>query len=83
MEKTLREWFGMFPDPYRTQAIENTIALSGEVSLKKTATTAFYAIGGGFIWKKSPQGYVYWARFQDQLYRNEIVLAETSEGGGK
>ena len=81
MEKTLREWFEMFPEPYRTQAIENTIALSGETRLGAIATTAAYAIGGGFVWKWSPQTYNYWKPFRDKLDRNEIVLTEPSEGG--
>jgi hypothetical protein len=45
MEKTLREWFEMFP------------------------------------WHERPEGAIHWTDFKNQLYRNEIVLTETSEGG--
>jgi hypothetical protein len=81
MEKTLRQWFEMFPEPYRTQAIENTIAMSGEESLKVTAQSADDALALGFIWSGSPQGLKHWTKFCDQLDRNEIVLTEPSEGG--
>jgi hypothetical protein len=81
MEKTLREWFEMFPEPYRTQAIENTLNLRGEGRFIVTKTNAMSAIVGAFVWEDSPQKDKYWNEFHDQLHRNEIVLTEPSEGG--
>jgi hypothetical protein len=78
MEKTLRQWFEMFPEPYRTQAIENTIALIGETQLEQTAQSAADAIECAFNWHESSQGANYWKNFYDQ---GEIVLTEPSEGG--
>jgi hypothetical protein len=83
MKKTLRQWFEMFPEPYRTQAIENTIALSGETRLEGTYKNVVDALAIGFLWSRSPQGLMHWTKFCDQLDRNEIVLTEPSEGGGK
>ena len=71
----------MFPEPYRTQAIENTIALSGTKRLEIKKSTAASAIMTGFAWDDSPEKETYWWNFKRQLDRNEIVLAETSEGG--
>jgi hypothetical protein len=81
MEKTLRQWFEMFPEPYRKQAIENTIELEGKAQLEETDKNAVEAINGGFVWKKSPQGHGYWSEFAFKIYRNEITLTEPSEGG--
>jgi hypothetical protein len=79
MEKTLRQWFEMFPEPYRTQAIENTIELEGKARLEMTDKNAVEAINGGFVWKKSSQGHDYWSEFAIKIYRNEITLIERAE----
>jgi hypothetical protein len=79
MKKTLRKWFEMFPEPYRTQAIENTIELEGKARLEYTDKNAVEAINGGFVWKQSPQGHDYWSEFAFKIYRNEIVLTERAE----
>jgi hypothetical protein len=79
MEKTLIEWFEMFPEPYRTQAIENTIQQTGEEKLKETAESAVAATSHCFYWSASPQGARYWVKFSDQLIRNEITLIERAE----
>jgi len=84
MEKTLREWFEMFPEPYRTQAIENTVALSGEKRLKETEQSAADAIECAFMWDETneeTEGEDYWYSFYLQLDRGEIDLTKPSEGG--
>jgi hypothetical protein len=79
MKKTLRQWFDMFPEPYRKQAIENTIELEGKERLEETDKNAVEAINGGFVWKQSPQGHDYWSEFAFKIYRNEITLIERAE----
>lgn len=61
--KTIREWLEELPEPYRTQAIENTedeLLLERVESLKKAVKCAF-------IWNKSPQGHEYWSELHETL----------------
>lgn len=81
MKKTLRQWFEMFPEPYRTQAIENTIEQFGELKLERSIACAVRAVSFAFVWDDSPQKCKYWEGFRIKLYRGEIVLTEPSEGG--
>lgn len=62
-EKTIREWFETFPEPYRTQAIENT----RERSLNTKAPSAIEALSLGFVWSSSQQGLGYWLKFESTL----------------
>ena len=61
--KTIREWFETLPEPYRTQAIENS--LTG--NLNAPAENMFIALSCGFKYRRSPQGFDYWKDFQDKL----------------
>lgn len=61
--KTIREWLEELPEPYRTQAINNTEKnrlLTHDVSLREAITVAFF-------WGNSPEGHEYWAEFYKTL----------------
>ena len=57
--KTAREWFEMFPEPYRTQALAN---LKDDPELYRNAHRA---LDHNFDWEASPEGEDYWY----ELYR--------------
>jgi mannitol-1-phosphate/altronate dehydrogenase len=70
-------WYAnQFPEPYRSQAIQNTIDQLGRDTLFKLNTSyeeidhflqySKYA----FIWDKSPQGKDYWVKF----FRNHLFV---------
>ncbi len=71
----------MFPEPYRQQAIENYEkdydGFNGQSLFYDAADALFH----GFDWDKNPQnqGFDYWAKFQDKLWRNEITLTAPEE----
>lgn len=65
-QKTIKEWLNELPEPYRSQAIENT------VDCDHTDKTNFYnyeaespreAIEIGFVWSYTDQGQMYWENF--------------------
>ena len=61
--KTIREWLEELPEPYRTQAINNTsesVLMVEEESLSEAVT-------GAFSWWDSPEGLEYWSDFYDTL----------------
>ncbi len=57
--KTALEHFNEFPEPYRSQAIENT----GEEKLHKKYKTKSRALFSSFTWFHSPQKDYYWVDF--------------------
>ena len=63
---TIREHFEAFPEPYRTQALDN-----GRHLLDTIVKNKLNAIMGAFFWKESPQEHDYWQNFYDKL-ENEI-----------
>lgn len=65
----------MFPEPYKTQAIENT----PDACISYKVINADVALSGAFIWRHSPQGFDYWSRFSEKLFSGEIRLIEPSE----
>jgi hypothetical protein len=80
-QRTRLEWFAMFPEPYKTQAIENYEkdydGFNGQSLFYDAADALFH----GFDWDKNlqNQGFDYWAKFQDKLWRNEITLTAPVE----
>ena len=62
-QKTIREHFESFPEPFRTQAIENTT----EKVLKKKKQTKKEALYLAFVWTFSRQGHDYWDDFKNTL----------------
>lgn len=61
--KTIREWLEELPEPYRTQALENTPELYEDLY----APSLKYAIEHAFYWVESEQGMNYWDDFVDTL----------------
>jgi len=59
--KTAREWFETFPEPYRSQALENCTD-SDELHETDSKALAF-----NFNWEGSPQKDDYWYKFWEQL----------------
>jgi hypothetical protein len=68
--KTRKDFFEELPEPYRTQAINNTneqakITNSLTIDrrydgLTQEAKSLEQALGGGFRWLDSPEGFNYW-----------------------
>lgn len=70
--KTIEQWFNELPEPYRSQALENTLnqyGKYGEKKLKVHEPSIKDALLVGFIWKDTPkeQGYEYWSNFYNTL----------------
>lgn len=61
--KTIREWIEELPEPYRTQAIDNT----SESVLTVEEQSLYEAVIGAFNWKESTEGFKYWNDFHDTL----------------
>lgn len=77
--RTRLSWFAMFPEPYRTQAIENYDEDCNGYNGQSLFDDAADALDRGFYWEKSLQGFDYWVKFHDKLERNEITLTVPAE----
>lgn len=72
--KTVREWLETLPEPYRTQAIENTRTLNGEAGediFNALDTEASSALHGAFVWSDSHQGFKYWNNLDNKLDKSD------------
>ena len=70
MSKSAKEWFKHLPEPYRTQAIENSRRLDAEhESLADALLNQFW-------WKDTPegQGYNYWDSIHQRAINGEFDL---------
>lgn len=71
MEKTIKEWFETFPEPYRSQAFENVKEQNSNAKsiLKHKTNSAISALNGAFVWSKTPkdQGFFYWQAIESGL----------------
>lgn len=63
--KTIREWLEGLPEPYRTQAMNNTIRV-GKRSLDSISicNSLYWVIQEAFVWQDSPEGGKYWIDVQ-------------------
>ena len=61
--KTIKEWLEELPEPYRTQAINNT-SEQNSLKLKSSLSDAIYS---AFAWSKTPEGLQYWLDFKNTL----------------
>jgi hypothetical protein len=61
--KTIKEWLEELPEPYRSQALENTGDSDGEMEVKSLVT----ALECAFLWISSSQGYHYWSQLSKTL----------------
>lgn len=59
--KTAREWFETFPEPYRSQALENSRWPDDLYD------DALDALALDFVWRHSPQKHKYWTDFYKKL----------------
>jgi len=64
--KTAKEWFQKLPEPYRTQALENSDVL------KIKYQSLPDAIMGNFTWDDTPQGDEYWDKIHDRAKSGEF-----------
>jgi hypothetical protein len=60
--KTVKEWLQELPEPYRTQSLENCTNPDEEVKLLSEA------LGYGFYWGRTKQGYMYWSDIFDNIH---------------
>jgi hypothetical protein len=64
-EHTVGWYMSRYPEPYRSQAIENTLEDKlMETKYPSTSLECFLIRAQySFVWRNSPQGQDYWARF--------------------
>jgi hypothetical protein len=65
--KTIEEHLNTLPEPQRSQAFENTIALNNEPLLEEKAETTSGALYAAFRWDNSPEGHEYWVNIVKDL----------------
>ena len=58
-EKTILEWLNQLPEPYKSQAIENT-KNDNPFSWNEIVDSLWKAIDVGFLWSSTSQGGDYW-----------------------
>jgi hypothetical protein len=63
MKKTVLEWYETFPEPYRSQAIENT----KRERLNEIKDEPYPQ----FAWIRSPQGNKYWQEFTIKILKQK------------
>lgn len=67
MNKTAEKWFEEFPEPYRTQALNNS-----DESISELYPSAGEALWYSFIWEGTPEGRSYWHDYLDLLVECEF-----------
>ena len=70
--KTVKEWLDELPEPYRTQALEQT----SNFRLKETEDTMYSTLLGIFPWYDSHEGNEYWRQLSDVYRKHEVALQE-------
>jgi len=68
-QRTRLEWFSMFPEPYRQQAMDNYDENYNGCNGQSLFDAPHEALADGFSPLTSPQGFDYWAKFHDKLWR--------------
>lgn len=63
MKKTIKEWLEDLPEPYRTQALNNT----DEDLLEITEETQSEALNTAFWWSETKEGHDYWSQLSETL----------------
>jgi len=64
--KTALEWFKQLPEPYRTQAIQNSQGLNTEYE------SPFDALRRNFNWASTPQGGIHWLQITNRAELGEF-----------
>ncbi len=76
-EKTIQEWFNMFPEPYKTQVFMYANKHNNpEERLSRKAHNAFHALDRGFTWANTQEGHMYWSNLYGKLANGKILLEE-------
>lgn len=68
--KTVEQWFNMLPEPYKTQALSNTLP-GNKLAIVGSLDMAF---GCGFTFRYSKEGLSYWREFFEQVKENKVKL---------
>lgn len=63
--KTIEQWLNELPEPYRSQALENT----PKYMLTNQYVSMVSVLMHAFPWKFSPQGLEYWQEYFNTLPR--------------
>jgi hypothetical protein len=73
-EKTPRWWFWQyFPEPYKSQAIENFDQNYFEKESGGTSASSLsYALSFGFFWETSNEGRSYWVEVSERVYGGDF-----------
>ena len=61
--KTIIDYLNTLPEPYKTQAINNT----GDKNLNRKVKSLNEALMSAFPWQGSPEGYRYWFQLRDSV----------------
>lgn len=73
-KKTVRQYYEMLPEPYRSQAIKNCRDEHGESRLDREALSLHHAIDYGMYWSATPEGSSYWGDLADKAAHGKIEL---------
>lgn len=64
MENTLYEYLQELPEPWRTEAVQNTSTDEAAIADAGSCSNALFR---AFDWSESPQGYDYWEEIYNHL----------------
>ena len=59
--KTIKELYETLPEPYRTQAINNSY------NKDEMFSSLYDALLSGFLWSETPEGFDYWNDYVDSI----------------
>jgi len=62
MRKKVKDWLMELPQPYRSQALDNTNVPDGD-----GCESLADAISCAFVWDRSPEGHEYWCNLRDRV----------------
>jgi len=78
MEKTIKEWLETLPEPYRTEALDETKPRDS----RQVSESLVKAICDAFSWSQSEQGSGYWNEVAERAEAgefNNLLLDKDSE----
>jgi len=64
--KRIIEWYGMLPEPVKSQAFENAITRQDVDIFNYEVRSMYNAIDTSFTWANTPQGSDYWLKITEQ-----------------
>ena len=70
--KTVEQWLNELPEPYRTQALEQT----DNSDLRRLEPSMYITLGGMFVWSESHEGNEYWRQSSEVYKKHESALQE-------